>query len=391
MRKTYIATSWGNKYVIGISWGNVETYACDAAGTITTATANDTIAIWSWSAWVIAVKDQFIRILFATTLDTGGGNYVSRLSASLYSIDSAWELTLVSGPTIIKTSWTHSSPIFDLRLEYWKYIDGNTAHVYGRTQASTGSFVRSARTYFTLDLTTTWSVAFTEVAGDTLQNNWGNNYVTDSKELATWYDWVGTRLLYIPSSENIFEADAGWFSDTTSDAVVSRWEMIQYRSSLANFQDTENNYHRTTDFYIKWVLVPGSLVWINNSMRVYEMTGTNEEDDVGALKGIMLNTPGVLWKDLKLDLIINGTTIETYDNYIWSFLVYENSSAIAIWATSIKINLKTTNIGTVDHKVWFGLTWGTYASPTGTNNMTGDANDGANVGANGSYMDLLLA
>lgn len=140
------------------------------------------------------------------------------------------------------------------------------------------------------------------------------------------------------------------------------------------------------------------------------MTGTNQEDDAGAFKGMMLNATAIQGYSAiteNVSLYANNTLLETQTHtYAAAYAGAINTAiptftqgnrsfatvtaANPINATDIEFKATCTNSALMGMKLGFGLTSGTYLSPTGTNGAYGNSTSGWMVDTNGSYVDLIL-
>jgi len=119
----------------------------------------------------------------------------------------------------------------------------------------------------------------------------------------------------------------------------------------------------------------------------YLMTGANQEDDASCLEKMICR--GATQSSESLDITLNGATYWSDVNIIGEYAgILFDAEPVA--ATSIKLRLNFANSGVIDKKLWFGLTGGTYWSPTGANGLTGSTTTGADVSTAWSYLDLLF-
>lgn len=72
------------------------------------------------------------------------------------------------------------------------------------------------------------------------------------------------------------------------------------------------------------------------------------------------------------------------------FFLTFNLSNVPVNARRIELSVECPNAGGIPIKLGFGLTGGTFASPTGTNGITESLTTGVNVDANGSYLDITI-
>ena len=129
---------------------------------------------------------------------------------------------------------------------------------------------------------------------------------------------------------------------------------------------------------------------------------------------LLLNTTAqvndITIETIPMTLKVNGVLLETISptffnnqtwnriNTTWPTLNYNNfmtfttlNTANPIATTNLEFELATTNTNNRDIRIWFGLTWWTYASPSWTNDASGTATTARSIGANGSIVNLTLS
>ena len=386
-QKTFIINSWGNYFIPVVIGTNIQTFACDSDGITTSDTAADTEAI-GWTSnrvWnVVAGKDDYFWVLRGVT--NPAWNNIS-LFWWLFQIDSAWQITQV---------WSRTS-IHDVSMSMFgaqnrrfiaSYIENNTCYFVYMLWLQD----RSLRWRGTIDLSNTWAFMHTLESSTSSSWQWFG-FPNDQNAMA---DGVlaksGDDLYFVARNNAIYTMDISSPWDPSS-----AWtSYLNYNSSLRDKTDLANltssiwqSYHVWDRFHIDDNEVMGQNIWVSWSLRIYEITGSNTESDASALKNIMFNATSALWDNLALELRINWTLIDTIDSRIWTAITYEKTD-INIGENNIKIHLQTINPDSIKHKIWLWLTWGTYAAPTGTNDLTWDATDGSNVGSDGSFMDITI-
>lgn len=408
--KWYIATSWGNNFLIVWNWSTaIESYPVWATNYEITWSMAGTVSPWWAAAYVACVINQYVRIIYIDIFPASYLWAVSYIRWSLYSISSTWLFTLVWSTLDILTytsvgSWwggiSKSSAIAS-------YVSWNKCYLFATWYAFSFSWSPwRMRSYWTIDLATLTWFTYTNIANDLYNVTYSWSYTWQSaphQVLIWWYDVTNNRMLYVTwftAGKDIWKAEAAWFSDTTSDYFGIFDNFCRYAKTLSVLTTATNNVNITAT---NWILINNSAVsWTitnlnTNSIFIYKMSLSNQEDDVGAFAGLYLNgSASISLRNAILD--INGTAFQTnaisLANSIsasWYKDISVNSITwVLVNSSSIKFWLTTNNPDTRDHKIWFWLTGWTYTVPTGTNDHWWSGSVGSTIGANGSKMDITI-
>lgn len=374
-QKSYIATSGGNKFAIMADGSGIYSYAVSATGVLTTWTVLSTQTIpftptlvgiqFQSSCFIAAVKWQFIWWIKLSKDGQGSWWGIFRVHKQLFSIDSAWVMTTVWSQENDTVFTFASNGSNTANFNSWSYTVNNTAHLVSLHGIAGPD--RSAN-YHTIDLTNTSAFADTLIKTDNASTTLFTAYTW---LVNVWYDgtsalivtWLGTI-----STPDIYKIDATSLADTGVNASFAPTETAQYRQTTTVMSTDTNQVRTSSDkFKIKWSDTNGSITNLStNSVWMYEMTGTNNESQQSAL--IWVYTPNTCVATGTLTLKANTVTVDT--NVLSNTINVPvsqilNVSNANISSDRINFELSYDNIDANDTKIWFWLTWWTYASPTG--------------------------
>lgn len=458
-QKSYVATSPnGTKYMIVWGEGSIRSFVLGATNyDVWSATPNGTYSFTSfpWTptgnggSWlnfanVVAAKGQYVWVACVDTfLDatTPPWNYDAAASGLirgyLFSIDNTGAFTLVGSALTISaqltqstTGWSWHSTSGARYYACGSYVKNNTSYcyadyyVYFRDSygATYPKGTVSIQIYFTVDLTNVTTFTGTAVNSRNINEGWNNGtantaaWNTSTGEVPVGFNSTNSYMYFILTNGQIWYNTGGGFNNTAlTSAAGANDNMIRYRKTPTLMSTAWSNYNfnnAKTGFVIKGV----ALTWtITNSglqtIWVYEMTGTNEEDDSAAFKGIMLdgtsiNNYSAITEDVSL--YINDVLAETQAHtYAAAYLgaintalptftqgnrTFTTNLTVANPLNSVNFELKitVTNSASRNMKLWFWLTGWTYATPTWTNDASWNSTSGWVVWTNGSYIDIAI-
>lgn len=385
--KWYIATSGGNNFIISarsVGTINIDGYIishpCDSNWNITSWTVN---TFWPYLFWdasngekmrnvrILAVKDNFIWIAHGW-VGWSPAAY-ARFSYAILSINSSWVVSFVSTLNVI--SWGN----YNTGLVWNSYVKWNTAYcyLYSKVFWSGWNAVRA----IAVDLTNTSTFTFsTFYSADSVPDAW-----VISSEIV-WFD--GTNMLI--GSWTVRTISSGWVIVDTG--LFNLPGLLRYNNTIAKMSNQELNFN-INSANNNFIYRTNKFLWNTSSISsqilyVFKMSGTNEEDDLSAMKSIITNN--ATWMYDGLSVSINENVIGT--DMIWSIWELNITSVIPqiAWTKSIDVAIGITNSNSRLLKAGFGLTGWTYISPTGANNLSGDATNGWIANAGGSYIDITL-
>lgn len=379
--KWYIATSGGNKFLIVASGTALYSFPMDANNNIVTGTVN-TYACTVITGWA-TIRNS--RVLAAVNDDIWvaqgeqNGATVS-LWIRILTVNSSWVFTSVatSGVATVVGTWSLTNTSY-----YWSYVYNNTCYLFAAPYR-TGT--TDTHIVWSLDLTSTWSVAYTNIYLAAGSPSFTTSFGGD---VQMWWNWSNVIL---ESAGNIFSVSGAWFTDTWFDAV-NTGGFIRYKNTTTKMSTWSTNFYSNEwnkSFVYKWLQYGTYNTTVSASSQVcscFLMTGANEEDTPSAL--VKMICTGATQASDWLDIDVNGVNYGNNVNIIWEYAaILFDAEPVA--ATSIKLRLNFANSNAVDKKLWFGLTGGTYAAPTGANGLSGSTSTGADVSTAGSYLDLLF-
>lgn len=397
-KKWYIASSWWNRFVVVNKWTTIETYAINANNNITSWTPADALA-WT-NRWCVAVKNQYLWMISIAYWATHVYTW------QLYQINSSWVMSTVWAAQTIFTS-ANSSPwwVFSLQSSaMWSYTRNNTAYVYldwSMHANSTISWTHSSRIYCTIDLATvsafTWTLVSSTWSAVTWQYSWygwWSWWSTVYRQIVAWWDNSTSRFYYVRWDNSIRYANWSWFTDATLSYFEDNTRWCRYWNTptklttlSANINNSSTNSLLINNVAVNWTFTNLHI----NSLWMYEMTWSNEEDDAWAFKWFYIPSPNVTWQDDKIYLTMNWSAwvTENIENNI-NFTLKRTILLPRITVSDTKIKIKTLfdNNSWWEYKMWLWMTWWTFAAPTWTNNMTWSSSLWANVWADWSYVDI---
>lgn len=371
--KSYIASNGWNKFVIIGDSSGIKTYPVSATGDITSATPSDTKTISYTPIYsvyvsrydVVAAKGQYVWVMRSLEDWNFSNSIMWRQFCQLYSISSSGVLTAVWAPQQVWSTFI-SGAIANTPACMWvgSYVVNNTAHTVSLFGTYTAN-VTYRNVYITVDLSTVSVFTLTVIK----EVEWFGTSLLPSGyswSINVWYD--GSTAILIASSSRIFTANASAFTDTTTTSIGLYTDIHQYRQATSFFT-ADTNQVRTTStnkFKIKNSDTNWSLTNLTtNCLFMYEMSWSNNEWQQASLLWVYLNSWAIwAWSFV---LKANWSTINTIisDNYInpipWTVTIISS----IINANNILFELLFTNPEAIDTKIWFWLTWWTYASPTG--------------------------
>lgn len=376
-QKWYIATSaWGNKFLIyqkELTWETPVTWTIasvplDAdnniiAGTINTATKT----LWSDpNLAVIAVKWQYIWCVCGT-FNSWDPQWM------IYTISDAWVMTEVawSSASVITSRTTSGSKYFDT---VGSYISWDNCYVLIKNWAWLNHRTSQAR----IDLSNT--TIFT--ASDKYTNQ-----VFDFSNVG----FDGSNILYTNWS-TLYSITSGWVI-TTLYTAIDNAGIIRFRNSAIVYQDEQSNFLVKSN----WCTNYKTKSWLGGTythmILAYEMTGTNEESDITALVKIY-SLYGASYAVDWLEFLVNWSTPTTIANScLWKYCTMLLWNVV-LATPSIELAISLTNTLWRDLKLWIGITWWTYATPTLPSNngmATWSATTARTAGSDASYIDLTLS
>ena len=385
-KKTYIWVSGGNYFCYVASGATVKSYPCDVNGIITSTTPGDTETMsLASTVWVAAAYNQYLW-LCGTYYD--GVNTIS-IKWALYSINSSGVITQISTNVTIRTT-TPWVGLTQVSSYFGSYVKNTTAYCFAINAWLNWWTLYDTQSYFTINLWTVSGFTHTEVRGQNDTTTWSPYSMGMSNAyIPVWYDW--TQLL-ADLNGTIYQLTWASFTSSGTSAIVTQANWMRYTNSISKQSTATLNIHSSsTSLFINNSQVNWSLAASTRIMAIYKVTGTNEDDDAAAFLNLYSETPGALSEALYVQLKINTVTYSTFDNSIDGIMSLSSATDQTIGAQSITQNMHLVNTNSQQVKMWFGLTGGTYAAPTGTNGHGWSISTWSTVSANGSYMDIVLA
>lgn len=385
-KNIFIASSGGNRFAVQAdSSGNVYTYSLNANNAVTGLA--QTLAISGRRAWVIAAKNQYVWVV--TMHFTGNTNTDAyRIYGRLYSVSSTGVLTLVgSEVSILSLNQGNGAGSSSFSSAVGSYVINNTAHLIVDIVGGS-SYSTKHQGYHTVDLATVSAFTFTQrqittadtsvASGDLGYNGFGPSSSNRYTEIVTGFN--GTYCLYVTNlgtaaTPDVYRVSTGaTFADSTVNYFATFDYMCRLKASTTLLSTANSNWYCDTSSTFKvlgTVAHSGTFTNLYQSLVfMYEMTGTNQMDDVGAFKDMPFPCAALPAGEADFTLKLNGSAyltknyantinFNTSSNFNWTI------TRVAVNATKLNFELAFANNGAVDTKIGFSLNGGTYAAPTG--------------------------
>lgn len=186
------------------------------------------------------------------------------------------------------------------------------------------------------------------------------------------YTGTGTTSYIVGSGRDVQLLTNAAYTGGQGTAIEQGNGFIRYKNSLAKLTTTTLNvfsrFYTDSTLSILGTLAKGAFQGGAAAHgAVYEMTGTNQEDDADAFIGLMVGSAIISNTD-SYTLAVQGTVVNTLKNYIGfttaiGLMVIPANTTVG--ATAARFTLAHTNPHSQDLKIGFGLTGGTYVTPTG--------------------------
>ncbi len=373
----YLVNS-GATYAVLICEGNntIKIVPSDSNGKLIAWTIN-TITMDSHCR-VIAAKGAYVWVARAYNTGWGSAAGNNALAGRLYQYNGT---TLTQVGAEVAISWGSYASIWDVwGILGGSYVKNNTAYCYFAAQRNY-NFPPSTEAVFTIDLSNVTAFSLTL---------WKTNMGIIPANNIVWLTTDNKVLITDRNATALYSIDSAGTQVTTWYVPLTGW-LILYRGSLEKLTDKTLNFNTFNS--IKQIQFKGKnflsyAANINTFMCVvYNYTGSNETDN--AIKNIICKN-AFSWVNDGVSVNLNGTNYG--QDLIWNLAnlnVY--SLDMPTWTKKITINLNILNSLTRNLKAGFWITWGTYAAPTGANNLSWDATNGWNASSDeGSYMDLII-
>lgn len=397
-RKAFIITSGANRYLLLSTWPTIEVYPVDVNNKITWASVESITYSYSGTyatEWImpIAVVGNYIRCVDNSHISSSNTADVHS-EWLLFSIASNGAATLIDNKSLLsQNSWWNSTHSIWFNSASYQY-DNTICYLFVHDGVNgLSSWIRDADLYCSIDLTNTSTFTLTTIYTTSTFSGWSLN---DRDLIAGWYD--GTGMLVV-NGTSIYRRTATGKSASLWTYIWTQYDQISKKNTLTYYTVGANNISTNATY----MNILGSYIWwdtlsavYNNMVFVYEPLSAQSEDD--SFVCCMTNlTPFADWDSV--DVNINSTFNNTYD---LSNKLYNQYSVVgkviplltqAIAVPSVEIEVVYTNTLWNDLKLWFWITWWTYATPTLPSNnwLSGNATTARTAGSSASYIDLTLS
>lgn len=437
-KKMWVATNTNNYLVWIDTSNNLVSYACNANWAIQSATPTQSVAIpfqaatgQTFSIWtnyvanISAVKDNYIWVVLTQVKLWYNAN-INDAEATctwlLYSISSSWQFTLIHTNAkfvnVFASANQNSNNTWQPKMSWSdSYIHNNTCYVLAHAWSTSEYYNNQGwwyRILFSINLSVTATFNVTEIKKD--QRTWFSqaHYYPNTNDVHFGYD-VWNSIWYFVTNEGSRD-----IMSVTSSAFSTTW--FSYRSNANNIAYYPRYTHNLT--VLRNVSNNANIAFVNNALVirantsngtlsnlfsisyfVYEATGTNNQSDDSFMLWMQVPAPCIwsaTWSD-KVFVEINWTevsssvvnTTSNSINTLWT-IMYNSSLIIPktelwVWNKTVKIKLWYTNIFGISCKLWFGITWWTYATPTWTNDHSGSSTAWSSIWTNWSQIDITMS
>lgn len=374
-KKWYVWISWWQKFIIS---GSDHTSGPSAWSSIYLCSANNEI-IWLATA-VISWEILCVVWQYAWTRKCSWNDSFN-FRVILYSISNTWIPTVVQSAII---TWMPQNFWFSIVVS--SYLENNICHIIASSSWALANPSFNKSTYIRVDTSITGSVSSTIVNNI----NWSVFFGTPNtwwliyNLTSAWVDWW--NIIFVANDNNLRKWDATWFSNLWP-SFVSYWIPVAYWNWQNRFLTNNNNISLINWWVnILWLIS----TWIRSNWWVFltQCTWSNNEDSwfIWARFNEIC-----LWKNIWLSLVINWSTIINYNRHFWLINQIMNILNFTSTTTQLSIEFICTNTWWIPIKLWFGLTWWTYASPTGTNGtFWWDATNGSTLTGTPSLLSLTI-
>ncbi len=378
-KRWHIVTSWGNKFLL--YWGSV--YSLDANNRILSYTHTAT-----YTGKVFAIVWNYVWTIYSYA----PGAQTSQAIVYLYSIDNAGITTEINN-VVIGHVTENSSSGFNTTI--W-YQQDNTIAYTAYAVSLDYLYPTSKMWYGSIDLTNTAAVSFTEIYS--VQYGYWYPATPDISNNNGMCGYDGTGLLVVCWTD-VKRFTAAWLSVSlwtyiwTSSDVVARTSSLALLTAYTNNVWTNTNKIEVGDSTLPW----DSIATIyNNVAFIYEPTWVLSQDD--SFIWILTNKLALVDDD-SIEIDINWTNVETIS---WNYLYNLTGSLIrtttvtqisSIAVPSLEVTVDYNNVAWIQSKLWIGITWWDYTTPTlpANNWLSGNATTAWTAGSSASYIDLTLS
>lgn len=350
------------------------------AGTINTYTLTGMSGASTLGTFVAVAKAQYAWITAITTSDYMTG-YVQ---GWLLSVSSTGVITAVASGTAVDSGAISGGGSIVTQAMFGSYVKNNTAYCVSAFQRVSNNATKDK--VFSIDLSNVAAFSIT-----TIKDSPGTLNSASKIKAAIPVGWDGTNVIFTaPGLTRVYTCTAAGAVDTGYTPLTGYF--MRYNNTVAKMSTQSLNFNSTSDvanFNYKGQLFLGYDTSIyNNIIEVFKMTGTNEQDDAAAVQKMIVKNATTYGDGLAFQM--NGTTYGT--DLIGSIGQFTIAQIYTQTAGTKNINFKlyVANGSGRSLKMGFGVTGGTYATPTGANNLSGDATNGWMYSAGGSYLDITI-
>jgi len=428
-KKAYIVSAWWNQFFCKITWENeISVYDAWVWGEpiwnpIDTQNIQipDIVTYWStadrirssivWTNWDYLYVIIW-RSKWSAAVDSNGDDITwFKMSAFIYQVQSNWTLSLIDSSIDFKSIENQSFWHYNwwyATLNIWTYQIWTTWYLLISwwsevIKSWSPSTYNSARAFwlFSYDLTST-TVSLTEEyyvewsdlsdLPEYMVSVWTND------DLIFWYDW--SKWIVVDWNLDIQNVDSSWIVDSSNDYfALNALYWCRYRNTITKLTSQNLNvFINDNKITAKWQDVDWVFTWLyNNYSMVFEMDWSSEEDDSWVFKWYYINTTASIKDTSNVELSFNSTVVDSISiqsNMInvptEFFLSFSSFWWNVMSSPDIELEIKYANSNSLDTKLWFNLTWGDYATPIWSNDLSWDATTPRTPWANSTYLNLTL-
>lgn len=336
--------------------------------------------------WVVAAKGIYIWVVSLIQTPTGTAKN-NQWKGQLYSISTAGVLSTVGAQVVIYTSPNGvdtGEGMYGRLNGLGSYVVNNVSHVISSAVAQSGNQPNAMRSriYNTVDLATVTVFTTTAVKQESVGANNSDYLGIGIAKACLNVGYDGSFGLVVTNlgtagTPDVYKVNAaGGFVDAAVNYFDTYLNPCRYRNTTTKLSTAASNTNvsATNTFRVDdTALAGGTFTNLHlNCIWMYEMTGTNAEDDTGttSLKGVYLGCSALGSSSGNMTLKVNGTLALTKtwnninitaSNMNWTF-----TSVLDIATTKLTFLTEFANSLGLDCKIGYGTNGGTYATPTGT-------------------------
>ena len=356
------------------------------------------LKIWWWilsinNTWMLSLKNENTNI------------YIYTIDRHVFTANWAWSYQTYPWIQGYSAWWVLNNNKY-IWIWLWKWFDRMVSSYVYMMEMS----------IFEIDLLNTTTITINSLYNyewGSWQYWWWWDYIefnTNNKFILS-YDW--TNIYYLRDTLNIWNAVTN--VDTTFDTLWQWQDWLYINQNSLNDLYNSNNFigisNVTNKLNILWTDVDWwTIYWtlmkiLNTSLSA----NLSENDSFVWLKTETTSQVNyITQEDITVNLNLNWTLLDsktltlfpaqtgnrldttwptiTY-NHFFEFINIQRSN---INSPYFDFELQISNPNSRDIKVWFGLIWWDYTSPTWTNDASWDVTAGWDVGVNGSFVELEL-